>query len=295
MCESTTTEEKKYWIKFWFYSRDTGIHTHNLKFKNVSSDFIKGIYIILLKQIPKYEQLYKNTLDALDYYMSVKSNYVLNDCLKPNIVDWWADGNYFEYNFSASNGHNFYEGIHRSIILNDPARYNEEWKKYIENETTHLSLTKRYSAFIQIEEIDYIVQFDSIDFLNGFEMMRFWIENNYSDSLDCLSLRSIFDSGKVCKKYVEYDIKENTQIQSDILYIIDCLIVFFPKVLAEMIVYQHILTRECCNYHCAHYYEYDVCSTLCIGDTCHMHDSWLKSKCMLSLKECLVKITLEQL
>jgi hypothetical protein len=295
MCDSSSLEEEKYWVTFTFHDHGS----KNFKLTNVSSDFIKGIYCGLLQPSDKYE----NKLDIPNYDMTIETNYVLTDCLDPNIIDSSDYGILFECQFNESIG---YEpnNSERSNILCDPNRYNTEWGKYIVSNDflPKIPLTKRYIVFIHIgdvdfdEDEDFIIQFDTIDFLNGFEMVRLWIDDNYFNDTNYLSSRSIFDSGKVCKKYVEYDIKKSAKVQSDLSYIIECLIEFFPKELAQIIVHEHVyecvLERNCKDLSEQNYDEYDVCTTQCIGNVCHIHS---KSRKKLSLQECLVEISLEQL
>lgn len=285
----TSLSKSKHWVNIICNGNKKKI-SDKMTLKNVSSDFIKGIYCAL--NDPVEDEAYEDDI-------IVKSDLDLHDCISEDVIASWGDGNYFEQfcGLNMDEDGNYIErdydehDSYRSKILKNPKKYNARWQKFVIKYPDELIKipTKRFFAFIQGGEINYIIQFDSIDFLNGFEIMRLWIDSQLTWYYS-LYLTSIFDSEKVCRSIVTYPTSQKEK--SDLLYIFECINVHLPKVLAEKVIC--ILAQQCHVYDKKCHDTYDECHTLCLRSACHIHQKNPKDK-ILRLKDCLARIQLEQL
>lgn len=272
-----------------------------LTLKDVSSDFIKGVYCAL-----------NDPYDNVEYDddVTMESDLKLEGCVIPDIIASWGDGNYFEQfcgldqdsdgeyiGPSIDDIHNDKREPYRTKILSDPKKYNKRWKRFLKEYRSDIDKvpTKRYCAFIQTGDNDHIMQFDTIDFLNGFEMIRMWAQNQ-SSWFYTLYLTSVFDSGKVCRTQVTYQSLQKDKEYFDHIFL--CANKYLPTELAKDVVRN--LAQACYGYDKKVHNTYDECTTLCRESVCHIHrekqvSKGTKKNKSLRLKHCLARIKLEKL
>lgn len=275
---------------------------------NVSIDFIKGAFYA--------SQFNNNYINSI----VVSSNLLLNyNCIRSNILlERFCSYDEFE-KFHGLNINNNDERIdnalsNRKKILNNPEICNHQWKKFIEEHpgVFEKNPTKQFIAFINVTcphkmtlngmqfPENYIVQFDSVDFLNGFEQVRLWTNScGASCTLRKLHITYVLHLGKVCKTFVRY---QNTQKEKDeLLCVFEHMNKYLPKELAQLIL--NMITL--CNGHIDaynnnnnnnvfnEYAEYDECETKCLNDNCHVHQKIRENT--IKLADCTAQIKLQQL
>jgi hypothetical protein len=281
--------DKTYWIKITC-DEDTKDKrkSDKLHLTDVSADFIRGIYCGL-------NDPFENcSYDDNDIHL--ESNFPLEGCLSADTMASWGDGNYFEdfcgldiddegnpiSNDNDDNDDNNHDKqvVYRKKILNNSKKYNERWQKFMKEHSDELTIkkpTKRYFACIQTGDNSHMIQFDSVDFLNGFETMRLW-----TDSIPywfySLYLYSVFDSNKVCRTSVTYihksipDEKHKKNKSCD-------------------------NNKNCEGYNKNGHNTYDECLTPITvpkSSSCHIHEVRPSHK-IKKLKNCLAQIKLEKL
>jgi hypothetical protein len=241
----------------------------------VSADFIKGVYTILY-DITEDVALY-------DRIITMDTNMELNGCMSEDILGWWADGNRFIECWLPGSGYESNEDKPSLTV----EKYNAEWNRYIYNnpdEDEKIAIpSKRFVAFIQVNATNYIIQFDSIDFLNGYETLHGWARNIRGSYISHY-LDNVFDSGEVCHKIVTYGIP--CEEESKIKNIIACIDVYLPNVLTQLISRYAMQCRKSKSDHTQ--FNTIQCNTLCLRDKCHVHCNEKK----LDLKDCLATVTL---
>lgn len=298
MQESSNQSNSKYWLKILFNNKE---YRDVLLLNDVSVDFIRGVcfvrYCILNE--PQYSKnnytdlvLTSNAKQFQNYYYFVTAPIVIrwpqsrrdNELEKLCGFNNNDDRKYFCHNTMQ---------YHREKILKNAKKYNIRLKEFLKeflNQLSHPDKTpsKRYIAYICIIGPiirNYTIQFKSIDFLNGFEHMRMWM-NNISKRLNWryrIILKSVYDSGKICKTFVTYQLPQKEK--NDIEYLNECINEYLPKYLRQIIM--SMITK------CDNRDEYDECLTLCINDSCYVHQK--ASNAILKLSECITKIDLEQI
>lgn len=259
---------------------------NKLFLKNVSADFIKGIYMGL------YDPLQNK---ALDNKILIQSDFQFDDCMSSNIIVSWDD--YDGINDTIENNMN--NGIYfdnltlinkptlRSKILRNPKKCNAWLQNYMKN--INEFITKRFIGFVQVRDTDYIIQFDSIDFLNGFETIRLW-KSGFDRWIDDeqLYLSLIFDELKICKKSVIYQTPQKEKNKLTLIF--NIVSKYLPKTLAQLVI--NIVGQQC-NYDDENN-NYDSCKTITINSMCNVHQKVLNRQSS-RLENCLATIDLEQL
>lgn len=241
-----------------------------LHLSKLKEDFIKGVYLTLYD-----ETNFPHISD-----LTIISDMLVNDCLKDNILrtrsryDYDSDDEYKNVN------------EYKFDYKRNAKENNIKWRKYVKDYSrSKIKIpTKHYVASVHVNEVNYIVQFDSIDFLNGFQTICSWFyKRNYSI---CIHLYEVFDSWKICNKVVSYPLPKETKTRLDIITVI--IDTYLPNVIA-------ILVLQYCN-QCNKIAKDGIftssCNTLCLdntNNTCHYHAG--KMDC-IKLEHCLADVEL---
>lgn len=276
-----------HWIKIkLMHDKSKNKKCDKIFLENVSVDFIKGICCALNDP---------HNHKVIDKRVFIKSDFQIKECMCSDILVVFGERNHFEDEYclhifgSDVDSNDIYsddENECRTSILRYSELYNASFENFIDeyNDDEHgvdPTPTKQFCAFIQSANTHYLVQFDSIDFLNGFEMIRVWMYTNSWWSYS-LHLGSIFDSYKVCKTMVTYQFtqKYNKLILNHVLK-------YLSQVLAQEVM--NYCLQQCDypnHYSCAH----DECLTLSDESTCHIHCDNAKYK--IRLKDCEAQVHL---
>lgn len=290
-----------HWVKIEVHTKKTKIKLDELFLENISTDFIKGMYCAM------YDPLDDDKIDTDDdIIVSMTSEFTLKKCVFSDILVAWDKGNNFEYFYQSRldycNRDN--HETRRKKILNNPKNYNkclEEFIKTCPNDHggLHTLPTKRFFAFIwmRYSNLECVIQFDSIDFLNGLEMMHAWMDDNllsrwqhHSSYKKSIYLKSIFDTFKVCRATITY---QHPHERNKLLYIFDHVNKYLLKELTQIIIYDYI-NQQCNNYNANNNSVYDECLTYSIEPSCHIHRRPQVSR-QLRLINCVAHVQLEQL
>lgn len=263
-------------------------------FKNVSVDFIKGVYCAMYD--PKHNKLRTATNCTI-----IESNILLKNCIKSDIICAWCSDCSCIHHFY----HNEYE-YYPEKVLNDQKKYNNKLKKNKNGQLMGMRkiLTKQFFAMIHFGErsctglsccfgenyiANWIIQFDSIDFLSGFETMRVRINNNcdiFKDNI--LYLGYVFDlcKMKICTLFVTYEfLHEDSNI---LLRVENCINKYLPKELVQLII---VYFRDQCGWFGEDDEPYEECLTICsFEDHCFIHENQNEK---LELIHCLANISIE--
>lgn len=273
-----TTESIQSTLNYWIKIYDNYV-TQTPEFpllfqKNVSIDYIKGIYCAVRYPISNI---------AHNYYIKIYSNFELISCMYSDIIL------VFESRYNNFDSQHLFEYNNKDIrskILCDPKKHNKKWEQFMEKYAHNkIGNTKRFLALIGIDTYNYVIQFNSIDFLNGFEMVRTWSDNqSYNVSIH---LSSIYDTLKICKTSITF--RSSRKEMNELLIIFREINKYLPKVLTQLIL-QKIAQQ--CDHHLTN--GYDLCLTHSDKSSCYFHQKKGKYK-ILQLEKCLPQIHLEQL
>lgn len=274
----STESIPNYWIKIYngrYITQDSLL----LFQENVSIDYIKGINCAVK---------YLITNDAHNTIITINSNFILENCMHSDIIL------VFDSRYDNFEWQHFFEHENkdlRSKILSDPKKHNKEWKKFMK-EYAHnkIGKTKRFLALIRISKYNYVIQFNSIDFLNGFEMVRTWSRlddrsRNFPSMREPLHLLSVYDTLKICKISITFQTPQKEM--NRLLIIFQQINKYLPLVLAQLIL--QIFAQ--CDYHAC---GYDSCLTHSIESTCFFHQKIVMCE-KVQLENCMPQIHLEQL
>ena len=86
---------------------------------------------------------------------------------------------------------------------------------------------KRYQALIGKGNHDFLMDFDSLDFINGIFTSNAWLSY---ESHQRISIYHIYDNLKLCHQYIKYDLK------IDYNFIVDLLIQYLIKDLTLIVI-----------------------------------------------------------
>lgn len=279
----------KHWVKIIYDGVDDDSNKNMLFFENVSEDYIKGICCAFRNPMCSYD------FDDNDNEIIIKSDLDLNGCLGSDGIASWQDRDYCEF-YCGQYLNNDVDRIEsnanisdRKAILNDPKKYNAKWKKFVtEHPENFIRIpTKRFYAIIEIDNIDqndvFIVQFDSKDFIDGFELFRAQGDKHqYS-----LTILSIFKWGMICATSVEYKTPDNVEQQLSQIY--KYINKYLPNDLARIVI--DMYSKQCKSHRWSRHI-YDKCFTSCVDSYCHVHKD---SEEILELKDCIATVHLEPL
>lgn len=297
--------DPKYWVKISYDRNSDDIIKvpFEINLDNVSSDFVKGIYFAL-----------HNPITNRSYYnIKLESNLCLHNCIRFDIV-----GKQYITHFPHYYDANVKSLFEKDHIYHNPQKFNLTWKNRIKEMRDGIiqNPSKYFFAIVQVNATYYTIQFESIDFLNGYETMRLWIMKNnlgkyWSDGPYYEHyLQYVFEKWQICKLIVTYQHSEEDN--KIILKIFEHINKYLPNNLTHIVV--KLFMNKCSDYEqlqmdddsestetnddtipkLTDVYMYDECHTLCLGNGCHIHNRNLQNK-EINLNQCIPKIKLEQI
>lgn len=273
---SVQKSTSNYWIKIYKNHESKPL----LFQENVSIDYIKGIYCAICYPINN---------NSHNDGLLIKSNFELNYCTLSDVVMEIRRINENDDDIKQLFGCGCANRDLRAKILNNPKTYNDNLEKFIKKYSSKKwNKIKRFLAFIRINESRYIIQFDSIDFMNGFEMIRMWSSKQPPYNLS-LHLLSIYDTSKICKTSVTFQPPQEEI--NKLLLIFQQINKYLPTVLTQLILQDF---AQQCDYHLVYGRAYDTCLTYSVESNCYFHRRGAIHR-TLQLENCLARVQLEQL
>lgn len=319
----TLKSKQKYWVKISKKSNKSKIE-NILKFDDVSPDFIRGMYCYFYN--PDNNCLLKDNM-----IVNMDSNLQLLNCMQSDVIaSWYSDDDDKTNNAfidDVIDPNDTKRNKYRDNILKNPQKYNKVWAgnlNYIGYFRAKNNVTKQFFALFYNKPNQYsaqsayrrcVIQFDSLDFLNGYETVRLWqimskinkiSRNRNSDIENLFRLRSKLNETDPKRKSDNDTIIQYNQISIENLeraQTSEILSVFKNwEVCKTFVTYTSSQKREInvfvciktylpkdithividmlatkCECHNEKLQIYNECKTFCFSDMCHVHEAY--SKC----------------
>jgi hypothetical protein len=91
------------------------------------------------------------------------------------------------------------------------AFYNKYWKQYV----SQYDITKRYVAYGAKNGEPVIIEFDSVEFLKGFQLAYAYQNSSVNEAI---KIYRVHDNGQLCHQYITYNIEPNYDNASKIIH-----------------------------------------------------------------------------